>query len=498
MSSPVSITLLSYIDFDRSSDKQLYLQIADCLANAIQGGRIPNGAKLLGSRQLSTELGVHRQTVVAAYQELEAQGWIETFPNRGSFVVAPYTATLSKISSNTSSLSSAVYAPHAGFNFKQSNILDNPWSISTSPYSLDDGIPDLRLTQIKQLSRFYSANLKRKSNQKKMERYNSEGSEYFKEQLSQYLHLTRGLQISPENVLVTRSTEMSLYIISKVMLSEGDIILVGSLSYFAVNMVLQASGAKIMTVSVDDNGLDTDAIRNLCEKHRIRMIYVTPHQHYPTTVTWSAQRRFELLQLAKQFGFAIVEDDYDYEFRYDRKPTLPIASADSDGMVIYIGTFGKTLAPGFRTGFIVAPKDLMLEMRKYLGIIDRQGDLTMELALGEMIADGEIQRYAKKSLKIYEQRREHITRLFSEKLNKYIRFTSPPGGLAIWTTWTPEINLSKLAEACEKHGLHIPRHLLYQRHDISGMRIGFGRMNEEEMTTCVNLLLKGLADLGFH
>jgi GntR family transcriptional regulator/MocR family aminotransferase len=97
------------------------------------------------------------------------------------------------------------------------------------------------------------------------------------------------------------------------------------------------------------------------------MLYLTPHHHYPTTVPLSAQRRIELLSLASQYGFAIVEDDYDFEFHYDNSAILPMASSDTDGMVIYVGSFGKSLAPGFRTGFIVAPENLMTEMRKYLG-----------------------------------------------------------------------------------------------------------------------------------
>jgi GntR family transcriptional regulator/MocR family aminotransferase len=125
------------------------------------------------------------------------------------------------------------------------------------------------------------------------------------------------------------------------------------------------------------------------------MLYLTPHHHYPTTVALSAQSRLELLELANEYGFVILEDDYDYEFHYDKSPILPLASADTNGMVIYIGSFGKSLAPGFRTGFIVAPENLMAEMRKYLGIIDRQGDILMERALGEMIEEGEINRYLK-------------------------------------------------------------------------------------------------------
>ncbi|MCL7986466.1 PLP-dependent aminotransferase family protein [Sphingobacterium sp. lm-10] len=495
MTSPANISILTTLSIDRSATKDLYLQIVEQLANAIQRGLLREGSKLPGSRSLSVLLKVHRQTVVAAFQELESQGWVQTYPNRGVFVLSSQLADPARLQPEQIASPKQHYPSRVGFTFKKSNILDNPWTNTISDFTMDDGVPDIRLTQINQLSTFYSANLKRKSNRKKLERYTSEGSEYFKEQLCTYLHQSRGLRITEQNILVTRSTEMSLYIISKVMLSPGDIVVVGSLSYFATNMILQESGASMQTVPVDDNGLDTDSIRALCRKKQIRMVYVTSHHHYPTTVTLSAQRRVELLALAREFGFAIVEDDYDYEFRYDQQPILPMASADTDGMVIYLGSFGKTLAPGFRTGFTVAPDDIIMEMRKYLGIIDRQGDITMELALGEMIAEGEINRYAKKSLKMYEQRRAHLVNLLQNNFPQHVQFESPRGGLAVWTIWNRTINLSQLATHCEKLGLHIPRNLLYQHKDMAGMRIGFGRMDEGEMSACIDRMQSALHEM---
>lgn len=495
MTSPVTNPILHLLSIDRSATKDIYLQIVQQIANAIQRGLLREGSKLPGSRSLSTVLQVHRQTVVAAFQELEAQGWVAISPNRGVFVLSNKPNVGARLHLDDAARQEQLYPTNVGFTFKKSNILDNPWTQTASEFSFDDGVPDIRLTQINQLSTFYSANLKRKSNIKKLDRYTNEGSEYFKEQLSTYLHQSRGLRISEQNILVTRSTEMSLYIISKVMLSPGDVVIVGALSYFATNMIFQESGARMKTVPVDSNGLDTASIRALCQQEKVRMVYVTSHHHYPTTVTLSAQRRVELLALAQEFRFAIVEDDYDYEFRYDQQAILPMASADTDGMVIYLGSFGKTLAPGFRTGFTVAPSDIIAEMRKYLGIIDRQGDITMELALGEMIAEGEINRYAKKSLKIYEQRRANLVDLLQSRLSQYLQFEPPRGGLAVWTTWDRRINLSQLAMQCEKQGLHIPRNLLYQYKDIAGMRIGFGRMDEEEMTTCISKIQSALTQM---
>jgi GntR family transcriptional regulator/MocR family aminotransferase len=252
---------------------------------------------------------------------------------------------------------------------------------------------------------------------------------------------------------------------------------------------------KIVTIPIDHEGINVDEVREICKRQKIRMLYLTPHHHYPTTVTLSAQRRLELLNLANEFGFIILEDDYDYDFHYEKSPILPLASADTNGMVVYIGSFGKSLAPGFRTGFIVAPENLMTEMRKYLGIIDRQGDILMEHVLGEMIAEGEINRYLKKSLKIYQERRDHFANLIQENFGEFVRFQKPAGGLAIWMELNTKINLMQLSKNCAQNNLFIPKTLLYQNKELTAMRLGFGNLNTHEMKKSVEIIFENLKQL---
>ncbi len=467
----------------------MYLQISNQLINAIQRGALPFGTKLPGTRTLSRILNVHRNTAVSVYDELFAQGWVESFPNKGTFVIGKAQNHSSEIKAfEKKHLEN--YPKQTGFPFKTTNILDNPFEQSPCEYIFNDGIPDIRLTQVDQYSRIYTSLLKRKAH--KIGQYNQDGSEFFKQHLSKYLNLSRGLPISKNNLLITRSTEMSIYIVSEILLSKGDTVLVGELSYFSVNMIFQKAGVTIESVPIDHEGIDVEEVRKICRTRKIRMLYLTPHHHYPTTVTLSAQRRLELLQLAEEFGFIILEDDYDYEFYYDKSPILPLASADTNGMVVYIGSFGKSLAPGFRTGFIVAPENLMAEMRKYLGIIDRQGDILMEHVLGEMIAEGEINRYLKKSLKVYQERRDYFSLLLQEHLGNFLHFEKPSGGLALWLEWQIPVNLMQLAKNCAHNDLFIPKTLLYQNKNLSAMRLGFGNLNTEEMEKSVQIFSETL------
>jgi len=492
MDSPVSIPYRSFIEIERQSTTPVYLQVAHQLINAIQRGYLMDGHKLPGTRQMGKLLGLHRNTVVASYAELDAQGWIATHPSRGAFVRSSQPGSPGRLRA-LDSRSLAVYPRQTGFQFKRWNVLDNPFDHSPARISLDDGLPDPRLSHIDYLSRLLHTNMKRRGNRPKLGYHNLIGNEYYKENLANFLNLTRGLHVSKKNILVTRSLELSVYLIAETLLSPGDRVVVGELSYFATNMILQKAGATILTVPVDSEGLDVSAIRTLCERQPFRMLYVAPHHHYPTTVALSARRRAALLELSAMYGFVIVEDDYDYDFHYDDSPQLPMASADKEGMTVYVGTFGRSMAPGFRSGFIVAPETLIEEMGKLLGIIDRHGDVLTELALGEMIAEGEIHRYLKKAIKEYRSRRDQLTRLLGERLGEYVAFSAPNSGLAAWTSWPRNLNLMQFAKACARRDLYLPRYLLYQSEKSCHIRLGFGSLTPDELEEVVDTMVVAFA-----
>lgn len=492
MSSPVLLSLSSFVQLDRNASTPLFIQLAQQIINGIQRGYLTAGAKLPGTRLVGDQLGLHRKTVIAAYDELEAQGWIDIIPNKGTFVLQQSRVKQS-IPSTKPPISTTQYPIKTGYDIQISNILDNPFEENRAPYFFSDGTTDIRLTQVKNLSLQYSSSMNRKGSLQRMSQYHENGSIFFKEQLSNYLNLSRGLHISKHNLLITRSSEMSIYIIAKVILKPLDKVIVAELSNFAVNMTLLQAGATLETIPLDKEGISIEALKQKLKTGRIRMLYITPHHHYPTTVTLSAKRRLELLQLANEYGFIIVEDDYDYDFHYEKAAVLPLASADTNGMVIYTGTLGQSLAPAFRTGFVVAPQNLIQEMNKYLGIIDRQGDIIMEQTLGEMIEEGEIHRHLKKSLKVYRERRDHMSDLLQDMLEDYVSFDTPNGGLATWVQFHQIKSLMTIKEKCLKQGLLIPRHTLYQNKQISAMRMGFGHMDNLEMEQSISILKNALA-----
>lgn len=485
MNSPVNDLLKQLIHFEKNSSTAVFIQIAQQISDAIQRGYLTKGTTLPGSRTLSRLLNIHRNTVVATYDELASQGWVEIIPNKGTFILVPEqkTAKIKAISYPINQHNE--YAKTTGFNFEPSFHLASTTESIVTKFTVNDGNPDLRLHPVHQFSKWYSACMKRKTLISKWNETTNTTYSSYENQLCNYLNATRGFHIKPKNLISTRSTEMSLYIVSQLLLQPNDVVLVGNLSNYAANMIFQQVGAKIHTIPIDKNGLNVAYIKKHYQKNTIRCIYVCAHRHYPTTHTLSAERRLELLKLAEEYQFAIIEDDYDYDFQFEGSAMLPMASSDVNGNVIYLGKLGQSFFPSFQTGFVVAPFNLIREAKNYLKMLDRQGDVIQEQMLSELIYEGEIHRLIKKNIINYKQRRDYLCQMLQHYFKEKVQWEIPTGGLALWLQFDPKISLVQLAEEAKNHDLLLPKTILYQDKNICAIRFGFGHLNEEEIEIVV-------------
>ena len=485
--SPVLTIIQKNITFDTSKTQAIYIQAAQGFVNLFQRKIILEKTKLPGTRAIAKILSIHRNTAVAIYDELASQGWVEIKPNKGTFVaVRKLNSTKKKKVIKQNKPYS--YASTTGFTFQKSFHLASTVQLTDANYSVNDGKPDLRLHPVNQFTRWYSAAMKRKTLIKKWNRPQEASLSMFQTQLCNYLNATRGLHVSPKNLISTRSTEMSLYIVSQLLIQKNDVVLVGSLSNYASNMIFQQVGAQLITIPVDDEGLDVDFIRKNFIKNSIRCVYVCAHRDYPTTITLSQKRRATLLKLAKEFGFAIIEDDFDYDFQFEGSPVLPMANSDENGMVIYLGKLGQSLFPSFQIGFVIAPENLIQEAKNYLYLLDEQGDLIQQQMLSELINEGEIYRLMKKNIVVYKDRRDCLHQLLTKHFAKIATWKLPEGGLAIWLTFEPKIPLAKLAKEAEKNNLFLPKTILYQNKNTCAIRFGFGHLNIDELKIVIQKL----------
>ena len=486
--SPVNTLFKQLIHFDKSTSQPVYIQVSQQIINAIQRNYLTKGTILPGTRILAKLLNIHRNTAVAIYEELASQGWVEIIPNKGTFVLEPELKT-AKIKATSQNINQAYnYAKTTGFPFQKSFHLASTNEFTNAKYSINDGKPDLRLHPIHEFTRWYSAAMKRKTLVKKWNKLDESSNSLFQTQLCNFLNATRGFHINPKNLISTRSTEMSLYIVSQLLIKQNDVVLVGHLSNYVANMIFQQVGATIKTIPVDADGLDIEYIKKHFIKGSIRCVYICAHRDYPTGVKLSVERRLALLELAKKYGFAIIEDDYDYDFQFDGSAMLPMASADSSGMIIYLGKLGQSLFPSFQTGFVVAPENLISEAKNYLQLLDKQGDLTQEQMLSELINEGEIHRLMKKNIVIYKERRDCLSNLLSQNFSDSAKWNIPAGGLAIWLQFHSKISLVKLVDEAAKKDLFLPKTILYQDKNTCAIRFGFGHLDKDELKIVITKL----------
>lgn len=473
------------VPIDRDSQTTVYLQITKALIQLIKQGVVASGTKLPGTRAMADHLQVHRKTVIRAYEEILSQGWIEQMAARGTFVSRKLPEIIpEKINSQPLTQ----YPQQTGFVLRKDTILHRPVIKAGHLMGFDDGFPDVRLAPVDVLSRKYRTILQRSFQRNLLSYADTLGNMYLRQQLADYLHQSRGLAVSADSICITRGSVMGIHLAARIICHPGDTVVVGETNYLAANLIFRHLGTNLIKVPVDAHGISVDHIEQLCQQKPIRMLYVTPHHHYPTTVTLSAERRIRLLQLAQQYGFAIIEDDYDYDFHYASSPILPLASADTHGMVVYVGSLTKAIAPAFRVGYLVAPQNLVEEAGYLRRITDRQGDTILEQAMAELIAEGELKRHLKKAQKLYHQRRDVFCQLLQDGLGDTILFKIPDGGMAVWATFAPHLDLSALSQKAQQNGLLLGSGQNYDSIGLNATRMGFASLAVEEMEPLVEKL----------
>ncbi len=478
------------VPLDAGSKVPVFLQISRALADDVRRGRLAPGAPLPGSRTLAQTLRVHRNTVLAAYRELAAEGWISTTHARGTFV----SSALPELPARPFAAPRTATPLLLGYDLAPSEparpaVVEVPRGM----LSLGGGMPDVRLFPRAALARAYRRALKVRT-RTLLEYADPRGHEGLRAALAQMLSSLRGLAATPENVLVTRGSQMGLDLISRALVRPGDVVAVEALGYRLAWQALRAAGATLVPVPVDGEGLDVDALARLCQRQRVRALYVTPHHQYPTTVGLSVGRRLRLLQLARDHRFALIEDDYDHEFHYEGRPVLPLASADRDGVVIYVGTLSKLLAPGLRLGFTVAPRPLIDRLLLLRQGVDRQGDAALEAALAELFEDGEVQRHARRARKTYARRREVLVDALRKSVGERLQFDVPAGGMALWAKAHGKLDVDAWAERARAQGvvLYPGRHFAFDGRPRPYVRLGFAALDERELREAVRRIAQVL------
>jgi GntR family transcriptional regulator/MocR family aminotransferase len=477
------------IVLDKSSRVPVYLQLSSAIIQAIHQGKLRKGLRLPGARRIAEELHINRLTVAAAFEELELQGWIEILPQKGAVVKVNLPELMPGKLGETAAVLKLPTTPGFAYEEKKIQPYYSPDFPPAGKLVLNDGFPDTRLAPIEELVSSIRRLSRLSFNKKYLTYGGGQGTYFLRETLANFLNDTRGLSVTPENILITKGAQMGLYISSALLLKPGQGVIAGTPGYARANRTFELNGAKIHPVEVDGNGLDADRVEKLCSTREVRMVYAIPHHHHPTSVTLSPERRIRLLELAAKYRFAIIEDDYDYDFHYSGRPMMPMASLDRNGNVIYIGTLSKALAPAIRVGFMVAPEAFIRSATALRKAIDTQGDSLIENAIAELYRDGTIGRHIKKSVKLYKERRDYFCSLLQQELGKYVSFTVPEGGMSVWAHFLKH-PLPAVVEKAYQRGVILSDGTDYDTEKIkyNSTGLGFASLTFREQEKAIGLL----------
>ena len=477
------------VSLDPHSSQPLFLQLADAIADDIRRGRLRADDALPGSRELAGLLGLNRNTIVAAYDELAAQGSVRTRVGGGTFVTAATPlARVRPCAPVSPATPTFALAPLAPTRFVA------PAVPAPGALQLGNGAPDPRLFPARALARAFRRAIESRG-RGALGAGGPCGHARLRGALADMLARSRGLPAMPANTMVTRSIEQGIDLVARALVSPGDVVAVEELGYPPAWNALRLAGAELAPLPLDDEGLRVDALAALLERTRVRAVFLTPHHQFPTTAVMSAARRARLAELALRHRVAIVEDDYDHEFHYAGKPVLPLAAGAGGGNVVYVGSLANLLAPGIGTGFVVAPAPVFERLAQLRAASDPRCDAALEGAIAELFEDGELLRHVRRLRRVFAARRDVLAGALRRRLGSALDFRVAEGGLALWVRVDAAIDLGAWVREGAREGVQFAAATPYdlRGRELQAMRLAFSWHDEAELEQAVERMARALA-----
>ena len=454
----------------------MYQQLADKVQKLIETGTLKTGDALPGSREMSEQLHVSRKTVVSAMELLVFSGWLENRERVGLFVRE---RPIQQSSHRLQSSSARMVEPPM-----QEAVTKEP----TVRLTINDGYPDTQLVPFEELSRAYRQLFNRAARWKMLGYGDARGNLKFRTSVAQEVRHERGLNIQPEEVMVTRGSQQALYLVAHALYRPGDAVAMEYPTYQNARLAVESAGLEVVPVPVDDEGIDTEVLAEVLIQHpNIRALYVTPRYQYPTTVTMSPSRRRRLAELVIEHGVMVLEDDFGCHFQFTVQHVMPLSVLLPKTHYIYIGTFSKLLAPALRMGFIASSQEVVDRVAAYRKIVDIQGDGIMERAILELTESGEIKRHLRKACRVYRERLDYISHRIQHELKDKVEFRKPRGGMALWITTGHNPEQALLERGIASTWVPMPG-------GRWGLRVGYASMQQEE----VDMLVAALKEILFR
>lgn len=453
----------------------LHRQLYEALRRAMLDGQLGPGERLPSSRDLAQDLNLSRNTVVAAINQLSVEGYLESRVGSGTYV----NDNVPRIAPGAAARPAVRGAPvaAAGRLSARGQALTRHFcatQLEVQPFT--PGIPDFSAFPLTLWQRLQNKHW-RMTYPDMLDYNDSGGYAPLRRAIADYLRVFRSVQLDADQVIVTTGTQQSLELCARLLADHGDTVWVEDPAYWGAAKAFMATGLTIHPVAVDDEGISPQAAD---DAQRPRLIYLTPSHQYPTGAVMSLPRRHQLLQTARAHGAWVLEDDYDSEYRFSGPPISSLEGLDTDGRVLYMGTFSKVLYPGIKLGYLIVPKPLVLDFKQAHYDLNRPGQMPLQAALAEFIEMGHFSSALRRARQSYGERRAALLEALKPVLaapgcdGPYI--SGAEQGLHLCLRLPAQVDDKELAQRIAQQGLTVRPLSAYclARQDLKGLVIGYG------------------------
>jgi GntR family transcriptional regulator/MocR family aminotransferase len=479
---------LLLVSLARGARSPVHRQLYDAVRAKILDGSLAPGARLPSTRALAEDLRVSRSTVVRAFDQLAAEGYIDS-TKRGSTRV---TRQLPDALTRAAAAPTARKAPMARMTSARAHLIDAAWpplplSISLPPRPFRTSVPALDIFPMEIWGRLMSRRWQRAS-PATLAYGDPQGAPPLREAIAAYLTAARGVRCSAANIVVTAGSQQALDIVARTLLGTGDTVWMEDPGYSGAASAFASAGATLVPVPVDEEGLSV--VEGVRRAPNAKLAFVTPARQMPLGITMSLRRRLDLLAWAASHQAWILEDDYDSEFRYSTRPLAALQGLDEHESVIFVGTFSKVTLPALRLGYLVVPDRLIEPLVTVRRAADFCSPPLMQLVMADFMAAGHFERHIRRMRAIYRARRQMLTTLIERALGGLVEVDAPDAGMNL-IVWLPPA-LSDTAVAAALYGAGIDA-LPMSKCSIEnkmrpGLLLGFSGVREADLKSGVAVL----------
>jgi GntR family transcriptional regulator/MocR family aminotransferase len=482
--------LLGTLALDRTGGTTLQRQLYDGLREAILAGRLAPRTRLPSSRQLARDLGAARNTIVGAFEQLVAEGYLEARVGDGTRIAAVLPESLLHVGQPAARRPSGDGG--AGLSARGRSLTSvrrpppDPLRRAFQPGlpALDEFPRELWARLLGRRARLPARALRGYAH--------PAGLPILREAIAAHLGPARGVACDPAQVIVVSGSQAALDLCCRLLLDPGDPAWIEEPGYLGARGALTAAGARLIPVPVDAHGLDVQA--GVALAPAARLAYVTPSHQFPLGITMTLARRLELLAWAAAAGAWILEDDYDSEYRYAGRPVAAVQGLDPAGRVISIGTFSKTMFPAVRAAWLVVPPALVDTFAAVLRITGDGVNTDVQAALADFLGDGHFAAHVRRMRGLYADRQARLVRALRRRLDGLLDVEPRDGGMQLPAFLPPGVDDVAASRAADTEGITAAPLTAYHLEPPrrGGFYLGYAGVPEREITAGVERLARVL------